>query len=253
MKEQLKYMHSFRDHNLDAPREIVPHLIKIFKPVSVVDVGCGIGTFLKCFIDNGVSEIVGIDGPWVDRTKLFIPEKHLMMMNLEERFSLDRRFDMALCLEVAEHLSESAADTLVNNLTTLSDLIIFSAATVNQGGQNHLNEQHVNYWIDKFSKEGFVFYDVFRRFFWNNSKVNWWYKQNMFLVMNQSIDVGSFNFNLPHFTDIQEYIHPELFDLQAKSLKGVKRKLDHIQQGKASRKLYAKIIKKKLLNRFFKK
>ena len=76
-KVPAKYVHTAEYHNLDAPSEIVPVLLNLFDPSSVVDYGCGTGTFLHVFNSNGVKDILGLDGEWVDKSQLFIPEEYL--------------------------------------------------------------------------------------------------------------------------------------------------------------------------------
>ncbi len=80
----IKYVHLIKDHNLEAPREIVPYLVNIFHPQSVVDVGCGLGTFLNIFLENGVHDLMGIDGSWVNKSKLFVPQHYIVEKDLVE-------------------------------------------------------------------------------------------------------------------------------------------------------------------------
>src|SRR6185295_2140887 len=121
-------------------------IIKLFHPSSVLDVGCGLGHFLKVFIDSGINDVTGVEGPWLDNSKLVIDNELIQIKDLEEPFDLERKFDIALCLEVAEHISEHAAEQFIKTLTVHSDVIIFSAAIPEQGGQNHINEQWIEYW-----------------------------------------------------------------------------------------------------------
>jgi SAM-dependent methyltransferase len=206
----IKYQHRESTHNLKSPSEIVSFVLTFLKPKSVIDVGCGTGTFLKKFKDSGVERILGVDGNWVNRDllKKNIQETEFVEADLEKQLSINEHFDLAICLEVGEHLHSSAADTLVSNLVKLSDTIIFSAAIPLQGGQNHINEQWPEYWMKKFSDHGYIFYDVFREQFWNNKKVFWWYKQNMFLVRKSAEQQQPF----------LNYVHPELFYNKAKTL-----------------------------------
>ncbi len=250
-EETSKYVHLIKDHNLNAPGEIVPYLINIFHPESVADVGCGLGTFLNVFIKNNVTDVSGIDGKWVDKSKLFIPEEYFTEKDLEQKFTVNRKFDLALCLEVAEHLSENAADTLVENLTSLSDIIVFSAAIKNQGGQNHINEQPANYWMEKFEQHDFVFYDVFRNVFWNNSSIDWWYKQNMFLAVRNTKNISAFFENAEPMLDVKEYVHPELLASHTEQIKMFKQSLKKIKAGKSSPRLYLKLLWKSVSNKFF--
>lgn len=204
-----KYIHDPKVHNTRAAEIIVPKILSKlpFSVKSVIDVGCGLGTWLKVFKDNNVEVIRGVDGDHLDRNLLTIPLEVLTTQDLEKPIKLNEKFDLAISLEVAEHLREESADTFVNSLVELSDVIIFSAALKNQGGQNHLNEQNPNYWMQKFSKFGYEFYDVFRYEFWDESNVEWWYRQNMFLVAKKGI------LNFKPVSNIPVFIHPELYEI----------------------------------------
>jgi hypothetical protein len=194
------YIHTEDIHNVVSPEQVVPIIMDKVKPTSVLDVGCGIGTWLSVFEEHGIKEYLGIDGEHVRKEMLKIPVTHFTTQNLTKPSSLNKIFDLALCLEVAEHLPESAADTLVEFLVRHAESILFSAAIPGQGGQNHLNEQWTAYWEIKFNKHGFYFHDSIRPLIWNNEKVQWWYKQNIFLITKQKT-------NEP----INSIVHPELF------------------------------------------
>jgi SAM-dependent methyltransferase len=222
----VKYLHEADTHNLNSPQIIVPYLLEKFRPLSVVDVGCGIGTFLSVFQRLGVNDFLGIDGKWVDRQKLMIGAEHFLEADLEKPILLERTFDMAICLEVAEHLAASSAESIVDSLAGLSKKIVFSAATCQQGGQNHLNEQEFSYWKRKFEAKGYRVIDCFRPYFWNMEKVQWWYKQNMFLIVHESIDVSPFRFT-EHFSENNLLIHPELY---YERMREYKRQADDLQR-----------------------
>jgi len=213
MNEKVRYIHEENFHNFGAANEIVPFIINILEPKSVVDVGCGIGTWLKVFKDNGVADILGIDGDYVDKEMLKINPKNFKEFNLEKLYISKRKFDLAISLEVAEHLSPRTADDFVKTLIGLSNTIIFSAAIPNQGGQNHINEQKPIYWIEKFEKRGFKLYDILRPIFWNNQNVDSWYRQNIFLFTNQI----NLERKLNTFKSFYGYhlVHPEIFKYKA--------------------------------------
>src|SRR5215216_6997456 len=123
-----KYMHDPTIHRSDDAQGIVPIIMELFHPKSVLDVGCGLGNFLQAFQRAGIQDIMGIEGSWLDTTKLVIYEKYVQVHDLETVVSLGKKFDVALCLEVAEHLQSGSAENLVKTLTAHSDVIIFSAA-----------------------------------------------------------------------------------------------------------------------------
>lgn len=156
-------------------------LLAISGARSVVDVGCGIGTWLAVFQRHEVDDVLGFDGTHVDRTMLEIPEDRFQAWDLERPLPIDRTFDLATCLEVAEHLSTSRADTLVDDLAHLAPIVLFSAAIPFQGGIGHINEQWPTYWVEKFTRRGLVAIDAIRPAIWDNDRVAMWYSQNCLL------------------------------------------------------------------------
>lgn len=215
---QMKILHHYNnDHNTTSALEVIPYILDILpvKPKSVIDVGCGVAQWLRVFKDNHVERVLGVDGGHVSAVDLMVDaQKEFKAFDLREirSFQLRTQFDLALCLEVAEHLPKENAEDLVGFLTSASDIIIFSAAIIGQTGENHLNEQNPSYWKGLFESKGFVMLDVFREKFWNNNKVNWWYRQNMFLVVN--LDQRKL-FPFKEYENF--YIHPELFEYKEKT------------------------------------
>jgi SAM-dependent methyltransferase len=210
-----RYTHTTQIHNLDSPKEIVPVLTSLLPIQSVVDIGCGLGTFLKVFKEHGIQDVFGVDGKWCNKQLLFenIQPKEFAEMDLDKPIELKRKFDLAVSLEVAEHLHESRATTFVADLTKLSDVILFSAAIPFQGGDHHYNEQWLYYWAVKFAESGYELYDVLKPLYWNNPKIFWWYKQNMVLFIKKGKATEAIK-KLPH-NALKNVIHPELFEVFA--------------------------------------
>ncbi len=204
--------HYNNDHNTTSALEIVPYILELLpaKPKSVLDVGCGVAQWLKVFKNNGIETVLGIDGVHVPSEKIMVdPNTEFKVFDLRDikNLNLETQFDLALCLEVAEHLPKETAEDLVDFLTRSTDIIIFSAAVIGQTGENHINEQNPDYWRKYFRLKGFIMLDAFREKFWNNPKVNWWYRQNMYLVVREK------NKNIFSFKEYENfYIHPELFN-----------------------------------------
>jgi len=165
------------ENTVYAAEKIIQILTDYIHPKSVVDVGCGTGTFLSVFHKNGVTDITGIDGDWIDRKLIEIPRKKFMPHDLTIDLHLPRRFDLAMSLEVAEHLTDG--EKFANLLTLLSDDILFSAAIPFQGGNNHVNEQWQSYWVEQFNKRGYHVYDFIRPIIWDDDQIPYWYRQNI--------------------------------------------------------------------------
>jgi len=157
--------------------------MELVRPKSVVDFGCGTGTWLAVFSRYGVREILGVDGPWIDHELLEIPSDRFVARDLSKPFYLDRQFDLVLSLEVAEHLPPESAHGFLDSLTRLGPIVLFSAAIPYQGGTGHLNEQWPEYWASLFERRGFNAVDCIRRRVWENPAVEWWYAQNAILLV----------------------------------------------------------------------
>lgn len=236
-------------HNLSSPREIVPLIMELICPQSVVDVGCGIGTFLFAFKEVGVKRVLGIDGSWVNKNLLgkYIDAKEFLEVDLEKPIQLNKKFDLAVCLEVAEHISSSGADRLVENLISLSNIILFSAAIKNQGGQNHLNEQNLTYWKDKFAEHNYTIHDILRPRLWYNENVNYWYKQNIVLFSRKDVRLN--NIQKYQSNTILEIVHPGQLEEKAKEYKLLRKDYLEIKYGNKSLIYYLKLILKWFFNK----
>ena len=160
---------------------VVPLVNEIIAPRSVCDIGCGVGTWLSIWRDRGVSDICGIDGDYVDRSQLMIEASKFVCADLRQPLSLDRSFDIALSLEVAEHLPAQRAESFVGELASAAPVVLFSAAIPKQGGTDHINEQWQDYWAKLFRGHDFTAFDCIRPIVWNDERIERWYRQNIIL------------------------------------------------------------------------
>ncbi|OOG68172.1 methyltransferase domain-containing protein [Algoriphagus sp. A40] len=236
------YSHEELVHNKKAAYQILPVMMEKFHLHSVIDFGCGIGTWLSVAKELGIKDVKGVDGNYVDLNLLtkYISVEEFVSHDLTVPLELDRKFDFCLCLEVAEHLSEDSSDILINTLVTHSELILFSAAIPGQGGQNHLNEQEPQYWIDKFIVRGYSVYDPIRPLVWNNEAVDIWYRQNIFLFSKLPLDLPK-----PTFTYL---VHPGLYKAQLMKKIQYEKELELIKSGKASSGFYLKRFFRSLIH-----
>jgi SAM-dependent methyltransferase len=168
-----------------SAKEIVPLILELVQPRSVIDIGCGAGTWLSIFKEFGIEEICGVDGDYVDAKILKIPKEQFLSLDLSKPFHLGRQFDLVLSLEVAEHLPSESADIFIDSLTRLGPVILFSAAIPHQGGTQHINEQWPEYWVELFQHRGYVAIDCLRKKIWKNPDVESWYAQNMLMFVQK--------------------------------------------------------------------
>jgi SAM-dependent methyltransferase len=175
----IDYDHSLNLHSLNGPRNALPLLLHERSVGSLLDVGCGTGTWLRAAMDAGIKQVRGIDGI-AAKEGFHAPHSLFKQVNFEEPFDLGQKFDLAICLEVAEHLPEVVAECFIQSVCRHADDILFSAACPGQPGQHHVNCQWPEYWQTLFNKFGFVCQDSVRWRIWSNSEIEVWYRQNIF-------------------------------------------------------------------------
>jgi SAM-dependent methyltransferase len=189
---------------LPSAQEVVPFVIKAIKPKSVIDIGCGTGEWLSVFMEHGITDIQGIDGPWADTSQLQIPPQAFARYNFENDYLGNRSYELAMCLEVAEHLYANRAPVLISTLTSLAPIILFSAAIPYQRGVHHVNEQWLDYWVTLFKDKGFVPIDFIRPLIWKNEKIVSHYRQNIIIFCKE--DAIS---NYPNLIDAYNHTNPD--------------------------------------------
>lgn len=182
---------------------IVPLVLGHIPAAHVVDVGCGEGWFGKAFQDAG-ADVVGLDGDYAEPV---IPS---ITVDLEQRVKLNERYGLAVCLEVAEHLTPGRADSFITDLCALAPYVLFSAAIPGQGGTGHLNEQWPQYWTDRFDSNGYACSGALRWAIWTDDRVENWYRQNLIVATAHPEDLPGL-FDTP-LAPVFPVVHPVLYD-----------------------------------------
>ncbi len=172
-----------------ASAEAVVALLKQWFPHigTVVDFGCGQGVWLAAWNGAGATEVLGLDGDYVDRSQLRINSGQFRATDLALMTDLGRRFDLVQSVEVAEHLPASAAAGFAEMLGKHGDLLLFSAAPPGQGGEHHVNEQPYDYWRKLLSEQGFVAYDCIRSRLAGRPEIQPWYRYNLVLYARPNV------------------------------------------------------------------
>jgi SAM-dependent methyltransferase len=212
------FYNSQMDGSYRSAKRYVDFLTSLYKPLSVVDIGCGRGTWLKAFKDNGTDIVVGFDGVWNNKNNMIDQSILYYSVDLNKPLTETHKekYDLAISLEVAEHLEESSAKTLIESITSLADVVMFGAAYTKQGGTNHLNEQPHTYWAKIFEEYGYLPYDLFRPLFWGDAEIEFWYQQNTFLyVKNNTILIQTLSkagYHPMQNIAFMDCIHPILYN-----------------------------------------
>lgn len=220
-----KYIHNTQEISYKGSVDpVVSHLIKIFNPQSVIDIGCGYGKWLEEFYNCGVTDILGIDGDYIDKEKLTIPIENFKDFDLERPIIIDKKYDLLLCLEVAEHLTPERAKSLIYDLIKLSDTIVFSAAIPFQPGKGHINGQYPQFWLKLFEENNFNCYDIIRPIYWNNNQVEWWYRQNILVFINNKCSVS-----FKETKAVNPLISAELYEYHIETIKQLENKIINLK------------------------
>jgi SAM-dependent methyltransferase len=179
--------HARHGDRTDTSAKIILEILKgVFDFKSVLDVGCGDGRWLRQCAALGVETCIGVDGPWTDKRRLLVSTDSIAIHNLVGRFDLHRRFDLAVSLEVAEHIAPEHSEQFIANLVAHSDWVLFGAAIPYQGGFRHINERWQSYWAGIFDGHGYQVFDLLRNIIWTNTSIHFWYKQNMLTYVNRN-------------------------------------------------------------------
>ena len=227
-----EFFDSHREWSLHSAQQVVPLVVELVQPSSLVDVGCGDGTWLSVFTEQGVQDVIGVDGSYVDTNLLQIPSKHFVSHDLTMPLTpvVSRKFDLVVSLEVGEHLPADNAEGFVATLTSLGPIVLFSAAVPNQGGTQHLNEQWPDYWASLFRQHGYVAVDCIRRRIWKNQRVQWYYRQNILLFVKQEYQANSDTLRREIETrneDMLSVVHPDAYDIKQQQVEQSHRAAKH--------------------------
>ena len=204
-----------REGSLNSANVILPIVFDLVRPKSVIDFGCGVGTWLATAKQLGAERCVGLEGSWIKTQTLTRADLEIRETDLEQTVSLNERFDLAMSLEVAEHLSPHRSDSLVADLCEASDVVIFSAAIPGQDGDGHQNEQWPSYWAERFIRNGYMPLDVIRPIVQSDARVEVWYRTNVILYARPEQGLAILaNLKTEHLANLDLPCHMEIVGLK---------------------------------------
>lgn len=198
-----------RRHTAHAARQILGALPRDLLTGRVADIGCGTGTFLVAALELGATQALGFEGDWVKADMMDDPRIVFAPTDLEQPLKATR-VDLAISLEVAEHLSGARAESFVADLVATAPAVLFSAAIPGQGGVGHSNEQWQSFWADIFATHAYQAYDLIRPAIWSDDAVPAWYRQNVILYLNA--ETGSRLGLTPTPPKLLDRVHPAFWE-----------------------------------------
>ena len=211
--------YSHQEKNQDTSPEIFRDFLQEkfdFSPKSVIDLGCGRGGFLNTFAKVG-AKVNGLDGPWVPENQLLIPKSCFTSVDITKKFPDPIASDLAICLEMAEHLPAAFAEPIVDYLVRCSDVVYFSAAIPSQGGAGHVNEQWQDYWAELFLKKGYTPNLEIREFVWDRKDYSPYYAQNGILYIREGSRISKSDKGCNK--GLINVIHPAIFNKKMRRYK----------------------------------
>ncbi len=216
----MPYDQSFYDEQFEgsigSARVLLGRLNGLLHPASVLDIGCGRGAWLAAWRELGVQDVLGIDGPWNRQELMIDPALPFRAADLETAVDPARRFDLAMSVEVVEHLSPAAGEGIVQSLTDCADVVLFSAAFTGQGGVHHIHERYHSHWGRQFVARGYAVFDAFRPHFWADERVQPWHRANVFLYVKRGHPFCEMlnAAQVPQITELafMDCVHPWLYE-----------------------------------------
>jgi SAM-dependent methyltransferase len=171
-----------------AAERILPVVLSVVDATSMIDVGCGPGAWLEVARHLGIRELTGVEGEWASEwlgdERAAGRDFELVLVNLEDELRLPARFDLAICIEVVEHISAARGASFVADLCRCAPHVLLAAAIPGQRGPNHVNTQWPSHWARHFADHGYRPLDVVRPRIWGDDDLLVHYRQNPILFVH---------------------------------------------------------------------
>ena len=185
---------------------VLSHLNEHFEFDSVVDVGAGVGAWSRAALEMDRT-VISIDGEWVAGIPGKFDRLNYIFQDLNNQVTTACPHDVAICVEVAEHLLPERSLGFVADLCKLSPVVVFGAALPRQGGAGHINCRPHSFWINAFAEKNYTAIDFFRPKFCYDGRVGPWYAQNTYLFVAPENLAQFAGFAKPSLVDVY---HPKV-------------------------------------------
>lgn len=126
------------------------YLIQRFAVTSMVDVGCGPGGQVALAAQRGLRAL-GVDGDFTVARPAGMP---ILIHDFTTGAPVVPEFDLGWSVEFVEHVEEAFVDNYF--AVFLKCRVVFLTHATNLGGHHHVNCQPSSYWIEQFTRRGFL-------------------------------------------------------------------------------------------------
>jgi len=159
-----KYSYKYYNRHLVKYKEwendVGKYIFNTFSPDSILDLGCGVGSYIEGALLAGCKKVLGIELNF-DNAKEYFTDlicPYIISGDVTINLKLQCKFDCVISFEVGEHIEPDGTQGFINNLTSYTNkYIIFTAASPGQRGTGHINLLDKNIWIESVVKKGFVY------------------------------------------------------------------------------------------------
>jgi glycosyltransferase involved in cell wall biosynthesis/2-polyprenyl-3-methyl-5-hydroxy-6-metoxy-1,4-benzoquinol methylase len=130
-------------------KRLAEYIKNEINPESVLDIGCGPGTYVYALRN------LGVDAKGLDIDERVHGKEHLKYQSLFD--ITDETAEAVICMEVAEHIEKEREDEVVEKVvSTVGNTLIWTAAAIGQGGIGHINCKNKEEWAEKIAATGLV-------------------------------------------------------------------------------------------------
>lgn len=150
--------------------------ISFFEPEKVLDVGCGVGNFVKVFREYKINAF------GTDLSKYAIEEadneikKYLKVENctmLGHYKNYYKDFDLVLCIDLMEHLNLKEISLTIDGLVKITNKYLLLSICMFGDSNFELDETHITkrtreWWVYQFEKRGVKEVEVPKEFLFRN-------------------------------------------------------------------------------------
>lgn len=125
---------------------------------SVVDFGCGIGSYLESALKKGVTKIKGYDigGEYARKYTPEHIQQYIEYLDCTQVMKTEK-YQCVISFETAEHIEPSGTNQFCENLVNAIEkdgYLFFTGAPEGQEGCGHINCQSRFFWLKQFATRG---------------------------------------------------------------------------------------------------